>query len=695
MSADKPGNGKIKASQLRDTLGLSKGTFRKWISRGKIEEEYYDYVSTPGPGRSALFIDPKGLPPEHLQVWVRARMEAGELPMPSAQEVAAHEWQAAKDWQKKKARVRYAFYKAVPASLSTDAKKAAIAQFKETRPEAEWPTKKGGSLATWYRYNKAYQAHGLAGLLPDPPSGTGTSVQKQDYDVFKTYYLTRDRRSARACYRRVLGAAAAAGRSPESIPGPQVFVDLVREREGEDQVFICRHGEEAFYQRRSPYMSRNWTGVPAGDVWFSDHRLFDQFVIDTRTGQVGRPWFTPWMDARSTYFLSWDVYLEHPNSDRIHLTLKRGIAEHGRPLHGYIDNGKDYRARDLTAGPQRNKKKQVPAEIDELRTENVFDLMGIDATFARPYNARAKTIERKFRYFIERMEKFGRTYAGSAPHQRPERTDKIVQAAKDNPERAVREGLLPTLQEFRSRVAGWVERINRTPSDGKILQGHSPKEIFYAKRGEERRVEPEHLGVLCMRTSSERLIRRCQWKDSELGITYTADWMYEPRVSGTKAYARRDPEQPDTAWIFDADEGSLLGVAHRKKEVPAMVDPETNPEGAEELAKQLKMNQAYVKHLTDKKKAIEANQPTEEESDELYDAWLQWREEKRREEGQYLQEEGPKEVTFERSERAAAWLDQADAQARTGTDDLPYEPADAAPSGDGAATDDMKLWPDE
>ena len=690
----KPRNGEVKASELRHTLDLGKSTIRNWISRGKIKDEGYSYVSTPGSGRPALFIDPHGLPPQYRQQWVMQQIEAGALPVPSDEAVTAHAWKTAADWRKEKARVRYAFYKAIPEALSTADKKEAIQQFKETRPKAEWPTTKGGSLATWYRYHEEFQQDGLAGLMPAPRPSRGTKVSDTDYDRFKDLYLTRDRRSARECWRRVYGAAQEEGRDTSDFPVPQTFVNLIHRREGEDAVEICRDGLEAFQQKHSPYVSRDWDTVKAGDVWFSDHRLFDQFVVDTRTGQVGRPWFTAWMDARSTMFLSWDVYLEHPNSDRIHLTLKRGIAEYGRPTSGYVDNGKDYRARDLTPGPQRNKK-QVDVEMDELRTESLFELMGIDATFARPYNARAKVIERKFRYFIEQMEKFGRTYAGGASHKRPERTDAIVQAAKENPQRAAADGLLPTLWEFRTRVRNWVERINRTPSDGKILEGHSPKEIFYAKRGTERRVRPEDLGILCLRTSGARQIRRCEWKDTALDLLYTAEWMYEPRVNGTRAYARRDPKNPEMAWIFEAESGKLMGVAEPKPEVPAMIDPEENPEAADELARQMQLQQDYINHLKRKKKAIEDRQPSEEQMDRWYDAWLNHREEQRREEGSYLTEQGPQEVTFEEHEQAAQWRSQAEAQADVGTDDLPYEPDYSSGDGSQGDADDMKLWPDE
>ena len=685
MSDGKRHFSKIPSPELRDTLELGKGTLRKWVQRGKISPKYFALDSRTEHAGKVLVIDPRGLPEKHRQTWVMKQIEAGDLPAPPEQEATGYEWETAAEWRKEEAEKRYRFLQAVPDDLTTAAKKKAIKKYKATTPTEEQPA--GVSMASWYRYRNAHDERGLAGLMPDPRPSGDTKITDTDYNRFKKLYLTRDRRSARQCWRRVWGAAREEGRG-EDFPVAQTFLNLIKQREGQDVIDITRRGLEWYNQRKSPHIDRDWSVIPAGDVWFSDHRLFDMLVVDEETGEIGRPWFTPWMDARSTFFLSWDVYLDHPNSDRIHLTFKRAVEAHGRPTTAYVDNGKDYRALDFAGGPKRNQK--TAPDVDETRTASVLDLMGVDPVFARPYNARAKTIERKFQYFIEQMEKFSTSYTGGAPHERPELTEKRRKAAKKNPEAAAELGTLPTLQAFRQRVAEWVDRINRMPSDGQILGGHSPKEIFHAERGPERRIDPKHLGILCLRSSSTRQINRCQWKDSELGITYTAEWMYEPRVSGRKAYARRDPQSPETAWIHDAENGKLLGVAKKKKKVPAIVDPETNPEGAEEMRRQMKMNDEYVRHLKAKKREIEKNQPTAEEMDRWAESYIRHHEEKRREEGTYLEEGGPRPVKHEESEDVARWIEQAEADRATGRDDLPYEPAPIEEE-----DDDIKLWPDE
>lgn len=659
------------------------------MNRDRIDPEYYTYKPGRGHGGKRLFVDPRGLPKDHLEAWVEQRIEAGDLPTPSAEETRAHEWQVAADWRKEEARKRYRFFKAVPAELRTEKKKEACRQYSdEVRDEAQ---PGGVSMTSWYRYRDAYEEEGLVGLMPDPRPSRGTKISETDYERFKNLYLTRDRRSARECWRRVYGAAKEEGRDVDDFPVAQTFVNQTKKREGEDVITLMRKGKDAFYQKKSSHIRRDWNRVAAGDVWFSDHRLFDVFVLDTDSGEVGRPWFTPWMDARSTMILSHDVYLEHPNSDRIHLTFKRACERFGLPESVYVDNGKDYRVHDFAGG---RKNQQIEPAIDEEKSHNVLSLLGVDATFAKPYNARAKTIERKFRFYIEKLEKFSRGYAGQDAERRPEVTERRRKASTRHPDAAEEMDFLCTLEEFRERVAEWTERINRTPSDGRILEGQTPKEVFFSERSEPRFVEPKHLGILCLRTSRERTIQRCEFYDSELDVAYTAEWMHEPVVSGTKAFAKRDPQDPERAWIYRADDGSLMGLAERKPEVHPLAETMGSEEEQAELQRQLEQQQRYVSKLEEKKKEIEENQPSEEELDRWYDAYLEAREEERRENEETIDPDGPEAYEPEEHELAAAWEEQAEAQQQAGRDEAPYDPSSLEDDSTDDS-DDLRIWPDE
>jgi hypothetical protein len=387
--------------------------------------------------------------------------------------------------------------------------------------------------------------------------------------------------------------------------------------------------------------------------------------------------------------------LEHPNSDRIHLSFKRGIERYGLPESIYIDNGKDYRTLDFAGG--RKGKKATP-DVDKEQSRVVCDLLDVDVTFAKPYNSRAKTVERKFQTFIEKLERFSRGYAGPDAERRPEITERRRKASVRHPGAAEEMDFLCTLDEFRERVDAWSRRINEEPAGGEILDGHSPVEMLRAERSTPHYIEDRHLSILCLRSSGERQIHRCQWYDRELDVYYHAEWMYDSRIQGTKAFAKRDPQDPEEAWIFDAEDGSLIGRAERKKRVHPLAETQGTEEEKEELEKQLAMQQEYLAGLEEKKEEIQQSQWTEEEMDRYYEAWAEDHVEETEDDI-----EGPQDHEKKEHPVAADWEAQVEAQEQAGRDDLPYDPDKAASeetgtdddTDDSLDADDLKIWPDE
>jgi Asp-tRNA(Asn)/Glu-tRNA(Gln) amidotransferase C subunit len=231
-----------------------------------------------------------------------------------------------------------------------------------------------------------------------------------------------------------------------------------------------------------------------------------------------------------------------------------------------------------------------------------------------------------------------------------------------------------------------------------VLEGKSPREVFYRERSEPTHIDPKHLGLLCLRTSRARKISRCEFYDSELDVAYTADWMHQPKISGTRAFARRDPQDPERAWIFREDDGSLIGVAERKPEVHPLAETQGTEEEQEELQRQIEQQRKYVSKLEDIETEIEENQPSEEQLDEWYDAYLEAREEERREKGDYDEADELDAYDPEPHEVAAEWEEQAQQQAEAGSDEVPYDPESVQAEDeddDSIDPNDLRIWPDE
>ena len=75
----------------------------------------------------------------------------------------------------------------------------------------------------------------------------------------------------------------------------------------------------------------------------------------------------------------------------------------------YQDNGRAFRAKYFNDDKG----------FSELGFQGLYSKLGIETVFARPYNARAKVIERFFKEFQEGFEKLLPSYIGSSIQNKP------------------------------------------------------------------------------------------------------------------------------------------------------------------------------------------------------------------------------------------------------------------------------------
>ncbi len=655
--------GFVTASRLTDKLGVSASTVYKWIKRDKIDVAHYRYVEGMGRGGRQLEIDPAGLPEPYRQQYVMAQIGAGAWDVPGAGEINSAAWKAAPGYAQDEALRRLRLLDAF-SHLQGRALRRACDRHREQHPD------EACSYASWRRWKAAAEEGGAAGPLPGWGRRTReTVVHPDDYERYAALYLTTDRRTARKCYEMVRGGALREGRGAEDFPCARTVQNLLEGRESEDYIELMRWGLERWKQRRSGYAERDWTGVEAGHVWIADHRQLDVFVACEETGEVGRPWMTVWMDARSWKILSYEVYLGHPNSDRVHLTFKHAAQAHGLCREVYIDNGKDFRCLDFAGGRVRRGRDRASEVELETRTRAVLDVLGISCTFATPYNARAKTIERRFQAFIERLEKFLLGYAGSRPERRP-------QATTDR----LKEGDVMPLAELREHFDWYAAHINGRAMQGKIHAGRTPNEVWSAERGVVRKIKAEHLGMLCLRTTRPRQIRRCQFKMTPFDRNYRADWMLRPDMAGVRCFARYDPEDDSMIWLYRAD-GVFLGTAAPKPTMHPMIslidDPEERGREYAKLQKEIAMQRAYERDLLLRRQELRRAHPDADTLREWADAARAY-EEFRRETGRGapIERGGPDRVEYREDERAAEWLRKARRQQEEGLRALPFDPDD-------------------
>ena len=392
------------------------------------------------------------------------------------------------------------------------------------------------------RMRRRYESAGVAGLASGHGKRAGKSrIPDDELELFRQLYMTEGGPSAESCWLQVLGKSAL-GR--DELPGPRAFLYQVRKAVPEEALFLSRHGQAAWNRRYGMHVDRDYSDLPAGDCWVSDHAQIDVAVF-APSGKPCFPWLTAWRDMKSSKWLGWLLHAEPPNSDHIFQAFFYGARAFGLPRHIYIDNGKDYRARDFAGGRKRAGK----IRLDETDARNLCAVLGITPHFALPYNPQAKVIERDFLKIKEGLSKHVAGYRGGHVKERPERL------AGD-----IKRGEIMGLEDFQVILGAHIElNINGAPSAGKVLGGRTPDELWEAEARISPVSRPEALAMLCMRTAGPAKITRNGIRDAREKAYYWAEWMAGSR--GRRVIMRRDPAQRERGWIFCAETEELLGEA--------------------------------------------------------------------------------------------------------------------------------------
>ncbi len=219
---------------------------------------------------------------------------------------------------------------------------------------------------------------------------------------------------------------------------------------------------------------------PALRIVQSDHHISDVWVHcgDPECKRGHRVWITPFIDVASRAVLSCVMSLDYPNSERILLAFRQLVEKWGIPEFVYVDNGKDFKS---AFGRAIRRGEAMP--IDETLCNGLLASLGVRAIFAIKYNARAKTIERLFRTWVEQIWKGDPGYVGRLG----KRTDR-AHARYQSPEQLVR------FDQFVERMNVEIDLYNqRGGHRGRSMNGRSPMEVFAATRIPRR--DPDPLGL--------------------------------------------------------------------------------------------------------------------------------------------------------------------------------------------------------
>ena len=215
-----------------------------------------------------------------------------------------------------------------------------------------------------------------------------------------------------------------------------------------DKWILARDGEKALSDKVEPYIKRDASLLEVGDILVADgHKLAFQ-VINPFTGKPCRATLVGFLDWKSTALVGYEIMLEE-NTQCIASALRNAIINLDMiPKVVYQDNGRAFRAKYFTDD----------RGFTELGFQGLYSKLGIETVFARPYNARAKVIERFFKEFQEGFEKLLPSYIGSSINNKPAymlRNEKLHKRLHNN--------YIPTTEETIKMIDMWLSFKNSQP----------------------------------------------------------------------------------------------------------------------------------------------------------------------------------------------------------------------------------------
>ncbi len=273
------------------------------------------------------------------------------------------------------------------------------------------------------------------------------------YEWIKAEYFTLSKPGLKPIYYRAERMAAA---QSWTLPSYDTVKRLIQ-GEPHDLHVLTREGQDAA-AKLYPAQERDYSTLKLHELWCSDGRMSDVFVR-WEDSSVSRPIVVAWIDVRSRVCLGHAIG-KTESADLIRIAFK-AAAEHSRalPEAALMDNGRAFASKLLTGGaPNRYRFK-----VREEDVPGILTLLGIQITWALPYNGRAKPIESWWRTIAEMDKRFPGAYCGNKPDARPEDCD----SSKAVPIAQYRAMFEQTLVEYHAK-----------PHRGDAMDDRSPHDIY-------------------------------------------------------------------------------------------------------------------------------------------------------------------------------------------------------------------------
>ena len=264
----------------------------------------------------------------------------------------------------------------------------------------------------------------------------------------------------------------------------------------------AREGNKALHDKVLPYITRDVSKLEVGDVIVGDGHRLSFFIKHPYTGKPVRPMMVAYQDWKSGGFVGFEIMLEE-NTQCIASALRNSIINLGKvPKFVYQDNGKAFKAKYFI----------------ENGLSGLFTNLGIQPVYAKPYNAKAKPIERLFRELQDSCEVLLPSYSGTSIIKKPaqlKRNEKLHKALyKVN---------IPTLEQVTNFIKNWLIKYHYEQPCPHV-KGKTIGEVLECGKGEG--VNLETLDDLMMAREIKKIYRN--------GILFLKNNYYDEALFGYK-----------------------------------------------------------------------------------------------------------------------------------------------------------------
>ena len=434
------------------------------------------------------------------------------------------------------------------------------------------------SIGTLHRWVKAFEDYGTEGLLQKRKTNQqgeyNTILNEEMKQIFLKYLLHPNKFSIGKAIN--LTKYILEKRGYENIPCNLTFRRFAEnfKKNNYSKWILFREGEKAYHDKIEPYIERDISKIEVGDVLIADGHVLNFQIINPFTGKPTRATLVGFLDWKSTALVGYEIMMSE-NTQCIASALRNSILNLGLiPKVVYQDNGKAFKAKYFQN-----------IDFDEAGFNGIYAKLGIKSVFAKPYNARAKVIERFFLEFQEEFEKMMTSYIGTSIENKPawmKRGEKLHREMHNK----LTKNYIPTIQETIKFIDCWLDYHNSKPCPNN--RSKTIQEMLNDISKEN--IDESILNDLMMKTEARTINKH---GITFLGMHYRSDYLLDLREKVFIKYSLFDLSKV----LVYSIKGEFLCIARQVEKVHPMANHLGTVKDMEQFKQQIQKQQRRFKRV--------------------------------------------------------------------------------------------------